>query len=118
MSLRGETIAIFLAVFVPDGLAAWWIFQRLRANCSRSDARRAATAFAVSAPVALGVGDVLGVGVGGYAEVVLGSRFILPAVVAFIIVLMIFVPSAVVMWVLHPSGGAEFVGGSDQDEHC
>ena len=114
---QGEIVGM-LAVFVPDGLAAWWLLRRVRANRSRSDARRAATAFAVSAPIVLGIGYLLGELVGGYAEVILGSRFILPAVASFIIVLMIFVPSAVVMWALHPSGGVGPVPESDQDEHC
>jgi hypothetical protein len=118
LSFHGEMIAGFATVFVPDGLAAWWFFRRVLANRSRADARRAATAFAVSAPLILGVGYLLGELVGGYAEVILGSRFILPAMATFIIVLMIFLPSAVVMWVLHPSGGVEPVPESDQDEHC
>jgi hypothetical protein len=118
MSFRGETIAGLATVFVPDGLTAWWLIRRVRANRSRADARRAATAFAVSAPLILGVGYLLGELVGGYAEVILGSRFVLPAVASFIIVLMIFLPSTVVMWVLHPSGGVGVVPESDQDEHC
>jgi hypothetical protein len=112
-SIQGEIVGM-LAVFVPDGLATWWLLRRVRANRSRSDARRAATAFAVSAPLALGIGYLLGELVGGYAEVILGNRFILPAVAAFIIATMIFVPSSVVMWALHPSGGVEPNSGSDQ----
>jgi len=115
---RGETTAMLATVFVPDSLAAWWLYRRVRANRSRADTRRAATAFAVSAPLILGVGYLLGELVGGYAEVILGSRFILPAVASFIIVLMIFGPSAVVLWVLHPSGGVGAVPESDQNEHC
>jgi hypothetical protein len=111
-SLRAE-IAATLVVFLPDGLVAWWILRRVRASRLRDDARRATTAFAVSAPLALGVGYLLGELVGGYAEVILGSRFILPAMASFIIVLIIFVPSGVVMWALHPSRGAGPVGGSD-----
>ena len=116
-SVHSEIIAILVAVLVPDSLAAWLIFRRLRTDRSRNDARRTATAFAVSAPVVLGIGNLLGELVGGYAEVILGNRFILPAVASFIIVLMIFVPSAVVMWALHPSGGIGPVGESDQNEH-
>ena len=116
-SIHIEIIALLVAVFVPDGFAAWWLFRRVGANRSRADARRAATAFAVSAPLILGVGYLLGELVGGYADVILGSRFILPAVASFIIVLMIFVPSAVVMWALHPSGGVGPVPESDQNEH-
>ncbi len=111
-SILSEIIAI-LAVFVPDGLATWWLFRRLRTGRSRSDARRAATAFAISAPVVLGVGYLLGGLVGGYAEVWLGSWFILPAVVAFIIAMMSLIPGGVVMWALHPSGGVEPVVESD-----
>jgi len=118
VSFHGEAIAGPATVFIPDSLAAWWLFRRARTNRSLADARRAATAFAVSAPLTLGVGYLLGELVGGYAEVILGSRFILPAVASFIIVLMIFVPGAVVMWVLHPSGGVGAVPESDQDEHC
>jgi hypothetical protein len=118
ISNHDATIGAILIVIIPDALAAWWIFRRLNIRLSRSDARRAATAFAVSAPLVLGVGYLLGELVGGYAETILGSRFILPAVASFIIVLMIVLPSAVVMWVLHPSGGVEPVPESDQDEHC
>jgi len=110
-SIHGEIIGALVAVFLPDGLAAWWIFRRLRVDRSRSDARRAATAFAVSAPVALGVGNLLGALVGGYAEALLGRYFVLPAIAAFTIVMMIFVPSGVVIWALHPSGGVGPVGG-------
>ncbi len=117
ISLPAETILLFVIVFVPDGLAAWWIFRRLLVDHQRSDARRGVMAFAVSAPVVLAVGMVLGELVGGYAEVILGSHFILPAVAAFVMVLMIFGPSAVVVWALHPSGGVGLVGESDQDEH-
>lgn len=117
-SLHDEQIAALVVVLVPDSLATWWIFRRLRADRPRNDARRAAIAFSVSAPLVLAVGYVLGVMVGGYAEVILGSHLILPAVAALIIVLMIFVPSGVVMWALHPSGGVGVVGENDQDEHC
>ncbi len=105
LPVHSELIVSLVAVFAPLSLAVWWIFRRLQSDRSRSDARRAATAFAVSAPLALVVGNVLGVLVGGYAEAWLGRYFILPAIAAFIITMMIFVPSGVVMWALHPSGG-------------
>jgi hypothetical protein len=117
-SIHSQIIGILVVVFVPDSLAAWWLFRRVRTNRSRADARRAATAFAVSAPVVLAIIYPLGLLVGGYAEAILGIRFILPAVASFILVLMIFVPSAVVMLVLYPSGGVGAVAESDQDEHC
>ncbi|MGA9979260.1 MAG: hypothetical protein WBQ08_11590 [Candidatus Sulfotelmatobacter sp.] len=116
MSVHGR-ITVVPIIFVPDFLATWWIFRRLRADHSRTDARRAATAFAVSAPATLAIALALGELIGGYAGVVFGSRSILPAVVTFVIALMISVPSAVVAWTLHPSGGTGPVGESGQDEH-
>ncbi len=116
MSLRGRITAAAVVV-VPDTLATWWLFRRLRLDQPRNDARRAATAFAVSAPVTLAVAYLLGEFVGGYAEMVFGSHSILPAVVTFIVILMIFVPGTVVSWAVHPSGGVGPVGESGQDEH-
>jgi hypothetical protein len=97
-----QIVVMMMAVLLPDALGTWRVFRRVRTD-SRNDARRAATAFAVSAPMALGVGYLLGELVGGYAEVVLGRYFILPAVVTVIILLVILIPSGVVMWALHPS---------------
>jgi len=108
---RGLSIAVI--VVLPDALATWWIFRRLRLDRSRGDARRAAVAFAVSAPLTLAASYPLGGLLGGYAEAILGSRFVLPAVLGFIFLLMIIVPGAVVAWALHPSGGVEAVAESE-----
>jgi len=115
---RHATVAAPVVVLVPDGLATWWMFRRIRANYLRSDARRAATAFAVSAPVVLGISHVLGTLIGGYAEVIFGRYFILPVVAAFVLVMMSFIPSGIVVWALHPSAGIEPVTGFDQNDHC
>ena len=117
-SIYSEIVAILLAVFAPDSLAAWWIFRRVRVNRSPDDARRAAIAFAVSAPLVLGVGHLLGELVGAYAEALIGRWFILPSVGAFVIVLMIFIPSGVVMWILHPSGGVGLSRKVKPNEPC
>jgi len=61
--------------------------------------------------------NMLGELIGGYTEVAFGSHFILPSIVTFIIVLMISIPSTVVAWTLHPSGGIGPVGESGLDEH-
>jgi hypothetical protein len=108
----GQIVVMMFAVLIPDALAAWWIFRRLRADHSRNDARRAATAFAISALLALGVGYLIGELAGGYAEILFGEHFFLPAVVTVIILLMILIPSGVVMWALHPSGGIGSVSES------
>jgi hypothetical protein len=103
-----------LIIFLPHGLAAGWTFRKLRVLLSRDEARRATIAFAVSAPVTLAIGYPLSLLVGGYAEVPLGSRFILPSIGVFIITLMALIPNGVVMWALHPSGGVSQAPESDQ----
>lgn len=103
-SQRGLSIAMI--VVLPDALATWWIFRRFRADRSPGDARRAAAAFTVSAPATLAVSYPLAGLVGGYAEAILGSRLILPAMLGFVVLVMVLLPGAVVAWALHPSGGA------------
>lgn len=78
---------------------------------------RAAIAFAASAPAALAIANVLGVGVGGHVEKLLGGLFILPALATFISLAMIVVPNVVVGWALHPSAGVEPARGLDSHEH-
>jgi hypothetical protein len=103
------TIGVALVVVLPDALAAWWIFRKLLTDRPRNDARRGAIGFAVSAPLVLGIGNVPGTLIGGWAERLLGSRFIFPTVVAFVVTLMVFVPSGIVTWLLHPSGGVDAI---------
>jgi hypothetical protein len=107
-------ISVTAAVILPDALGTWLIFRRLRFDHARGDARRAATAFAVSAPMALGVSFLLGELVGGYTEVILGRRFILSAIWGFVFLIMSIVPGSVVAWALHPSGGVGAVAESDK----
>ncbi len=114
MAIRPD-IGTVAAVVIPDTLATRWLFRRIQRDRSRSDARRAATAFAVSALVALAVGYVVGELVGAYAEVIVGRWFIIPAIVVFICALIVIIPSAVVGWVLHPSAGGSPVSESDQE---
>jgi MFS family permease len=109
---RGISIAV--AVVLPDALATRWIFRRLRSHRSRDNARRAATAFAISAPAALAVSYPLSELVGGYAEWILGSRFILPTIFGFILLVMILVPGVIVAWALHPSAGIGAVVESEE----
>jgi hypothetical protein len=103
-----------IVVLLPDTLAIWWIFRKLCLDHPRQDARRSAIAFAVSAPLTLLIGYLLGELVGGWSEVILGRYFILPAVAVFIIALMISIPGVVVSWALHPSGGIRPVGEHHQ----
>jgi len=118
ISRHGETIA-GVALLLPDGWAAWWVFQRFRAMRSRQDAVAAAIAFGVFAPIVLGIAHVLGELVGGYTEVLVGARFILPSVAAFVIACMTFiVPSGVVLWIKPRLATSQPVGGNDENVHC
>jgi hypothetical protein len=84
----------------PTGLAAWWTFRKLQKHYTRRESRAVATAFGVVTPLSLAVGIVFAQVPGGYAEVALGRRFILPAVfvsVAVVTTLLSFVASACVM---------------------
>jgi hypothetical protein len=58
---------VFLVVFLPTGISAWWIFQKLQARCTRREARAAATALAVFTPVSLLIAIPLAQIPGGYA---------------------------------------------------
>jgi hypothetical protein len=71
-----EIFAGFIAI-VPAGLAAWWLFRKLRSHYPRREARAISMAFGFLTPVTLGIGIVLGGFPGGYAETFLGNRFIL-----------------------------------------
>jgi hypothetical protein len=70
--ILGAVIAI-----IPSGIAAWWMFRKLRAHCTRREARAVALTFGVFTPVSLGVALVLAQIPGGYAEALLGGPFAL-----------------------------------------
>ena len=70
--ILGATMA-----FLPTGIAAWWMFRKLQAHCTRREARAVAIAFAVLAPVSFGIAILLSQISGGYADLLLGSPFFL-----------------------------------------
>lgn len=93
-------IATASVVLFPDGLAAVWAFRALSRDQSKAYALKLSIAFAVVAPLVLAVGHVTGTLVGGYTEVLLGSRFILPAIAAFVLsLMMVVIPFVVTAWV-------------------
>lgn len=84
----------------PAGLAAWWMFRNLQRHYTRRQWRAAAIAFGVVTPLSLAVAVVFAQIPGAYAEVVLGRRFILPAIfvsVAVVTTLLSFAASAFVL---------------------
>lgn len=76
----------FLMVFLPIGIAAWWIFRKLQARYTRREARAVATAFGVFTPVSLAVATVLSQIPAGYAAF-LGRPFGLIGAFAGIVVM-------------------------------
>jgi hypothetical protein len=98
-------VGVTIAIIAPDLFATWWIFRRLRLLRTANTARRAATAFAFSAPIALAIAYPLGTLVGAYAEVFLGRVFVIPVIILFIAILMVTIPGVIERWALHPSGG-------------
>ena len=80
-----QGILWMIAVVLSIGIATWWIFRELQAGCTRREVRAAATTFAILTPVSLGIAIVLSQFPGGYAEMFLGSSFVLVGVVVGII---------------------------------
>jgi hypothetical protein len=81
-----KATVMFLLVFLPIGIAAWWIFQKLQARYTRREARAVATAFGVFTPVSLAVATVLSQLPGGYAAS-LGRSFSVVGVFVGVVVM-------------------------------
>jgi hypothetical protein len=79
-----EVLGAILA-FLPAGIAAWWMFRKLQAYCTRREARAVAIAFVVLAPVSFGIAFLFSEMSGGYAELLLGSPFALVGALAGIV---------------------------------
>ena len=81
-----KTTMVFLMVFLPIGIAAWWLFRKLlQGRYTRREARAVATAFGVFTPVSLAIATVLSQIPGGYAAF-LGRSFILIGAFAEVVV--------------------------------
>lgn len=74
-----------IAVVLSIGIATWWIFRELQAGYTRREARAATTTFAILTPMSLGIAILLSPFPGGYAEMFLGSSFVLVGVVVGVI---------------------------------
>lgn len=71
---QGEAVGA-AAVFLPVGIAAWWMFRRLLATYPRSEAWAAAIAFGAITPLSLIVSVFLAQIPGSYANILVGPRF-------------------------------------------
>jgi len=68
---------ILTALVLTTGVATWWIFRKLQTDYTRREARAVATTFAILAPASLAIAFPLSLLPAGYAEILLGSRFLL-----------------------------------------
>jgi len=96
-----------IIAFLPGGIAAWWMFRKLRAHYTRRQSRAAAITFAVFTPVALLIGVLVAQIPGGYAEV-LGRPFGLVGAFVGIVVtitLLNFVPTVLALWISRRTEG-------------
>jgi hypothetical protein len=109
----GEAITLAIVLLVPAGLARWWIVRELSTGYSRREALSVANAFAVLAPILLGISLLLGPIVGGYPVLLLGteSRLVafacVMAAVAVMMTLMTFLLSLFVLWFVSRISRAE-----------
>jgi hypothetical protein len=68
-------ILVLAGGFLPTVVAAFWMFGKLQLRYTRREARAVAVAFSIFAPIGLLIAIVVAEIPGGYAELLLGSRF-------------------------------------------
>lgn len=105
-----QGIGVAVTILVPICLAAWWVFRKLLAHCTRREARAAAITFGVFTPVPLGISLLLGPVVGGYTGIFLGTQSRLVAFsgavigIVVMIALVTFVISLLAVWITRHTG--------------
>jgi len=99
----GQTVAGAAAVFLPTGLATWWISRKLQEHFSRREARAVAIAFVVFAPASLSIALFVPPLLGSAADLLFGSHFLFFAALLAVIVVMTvvwtFLACALVLWI-------------------
>jgi hypothetical protein len=63
------------SLILSVAIATWWAFRKLKVRYSSREAQAVATAFAISAPIALLISMIFGEFSGGYADLVFRSRY-------------------------------------------
>lgn len=103
-----QIIVLPVVVLVPVGVAAWWIFRKLRSSYPTRTARTTAIVFGLFTPVSLGVAFPLSVFVGAYAEGIGGypAFGLAGAIVGIVIMVALlgFVPCATALWITRHAG--------------
>jgi hypothetical protein len=98
-----QVIMLPVVALTPAGVAAWWMFRRLRARYPPRTARVTAIVFAVFTPVSLGAALPLSLLVGAYSEGFAGyTAFgLVGAIVGIVMIIALLglVPCAVALWV-------------------
>jgi hypothetical protein len=98
----GTFVNLAVVIVLPAGAAAWWLYHKLRCECSEREASGAAKTFLLFAPISWAVAMPLSQ-FAGYAEVMIGTRFLIFAIAAAAVLLMLvqnFVMVALAMWVV------------------
>ncbi len=99
-----QMIVLPVVVFAPVGVAAWWIFRRLRSSYSFRTARATAIVFGVFTPVSLAVAFPLSTIAGAYSERLMGHPSFGPSGAFVGIVIMTaflsFLPCAFTLWIV------------------
>jgi hypothetical protein len=102
---------VAVVVLTPIGVAAWWVFKKLRPDYSARTARKGALAFAVFMPVSWGVAFPLSTLTGAYSEDLAHVRFfgLAGAFVGVVILtaLLALVPCALMLWIDRHDGEAD-----------
>ncbi len=96
------TAALMAAILVPVGAATWWIYRKLRQIYSRPEARAAAIAFGVFAPISLLAATPVATIPGGYAASFLGRPFGLVGAFAGLLAItaaLTFIPPLLALWI-------------------
>jgi hypothetical protein len=101
--LHSQTAALLAAILVPMCAATWWIYRKLQQIYSRPEARAAAIAFGVFAPISLLVATPFATIPGGYAASFLGRPFGLVGAFAGLLAItavLTFIPPLLALWIV------------------
>jgi hypothetical protein len=98
-----ETIEGIMMAILPVGVATWWIFRRLQTHHPPREARAAAIAFVVFAPIALLMALIFTQLFGDYAIALLGNPMAFPGTLVGIVVMisiLTFVAVVSTLWIM------------------
>jgi hypothetical protein len=107
ISQVGQAAGLFVTVFLPIGLATWWVFHNLQSSYTRHEAKVVAIVFALFTPVSLLIAVALAQFPGGYSDLLLGPPFGMMGAFVGVIALTAFInflPTALALWLARVFG--------------